>query len=98
VILWRELEAVEPERLRISRALQATDTLANARRQAIKDFLLANTISREAGNGFKYNGASSQARCLMDYRNEPIAAFGTHDMLKINETFPAAREQCPFTP
>jgi nucleoside phosphorylase len=45
-----------PERLQIFRALQGTDALTNARKKAIRDLLLANSISPEAGNGFLSNG------------------------------------------
>jgi hypothetical protein len=77
--LWEAVEDIlpstVPERLRIIRALQTTDTLANARSQAIKDLLLANTISREAGNGFEHNGtvlAVSGIRIGRDYHEQPV--------------------------
>jgi nucleoside phosphorylase len=45
-----------PERLETFRALQGTDAMKIARKKAIKDLLLANSISKEAGNGFLSNG------------------------------------------
>jgi hypothetical protein len=64
-----------PERLRVFRALQATSALSNARCKAIKDLLLANSITKEAGNGFQHNGAGlavSAVKIGRDASEQPV--------------------------